>query len=114
MNSFWANLSDLQARKLSVTYTVSNKGGGTAFDASVVSNSSTNKTRILSTLPYTLGTMDPPKPPGAGTNQSFNIVLTYYVPSGVSGYSTTTGFSSKDLENNTRTSSSKANVVTAR
>jgi hypothetical protein len=80
-NVYWASLSDYQNRRLSVDFTISNSGPGTANELNVSDVVSTNGVGILTPLPLALGNV-----PQGG---SVSFTLVYSVPETVGSYLTT-------------------------
>ncbi len=76
---YWASYADYTAGQLTVGWTVTNTGAGTAFGVSVDGSADTNGVSVLGgELPKSLGTL------GAGGSDSFTI--RYSIPQGVTNW----------------------------
>ncbi len=89
--SFWASLSDFQAGRLSVTWTVSNNGNTSAFLVKLTAGSDTNGVSRQTTLPATLGSGD------IAAGSSASVTLKYSVPAGVSSWTAALTASAQDV-----------------
>ncbi len=88
--SFWASLSDYQAGRLSVTWTVSNNGNTSAFLVKLTAGSDTNGVSRQTTLPATLGSGD------IAAGSSASVTLKYNVPAGVNSWTAALTASAQD------------------
>jgi|SRR5665811_2150004 len=78
---YWASYADWLNHLLSVDYRITNSGPGTAYTARVTNASATNGVYLTTQMPLGLGDI-----PQAGNSP---FTLKYYIPTGVTSFSTT-------------------------
>lgn len=92
---FWASYADYQARELSVTWTVVNKGPSNALNATITSSNNSYGVTLITVLPVLLGDI-----PVSG---STNITLKYRLPAGVTSWISSMTASAQDAAGATYT-----------
>ncbi len=93
-NIYWANLSDYNAGKLSVDFSIANSGSGTANGLNISQVLSTNGVGVATPMPLNLGDV--------AEGGSTNFTLVYQVPGGVGFFYTTVYANAVNDDNQTQ------------
>jgi hypothetical protein len=87
-NVTWGSYANYLAHRLSVTYTVSNGGSGTAYNVNITGSSGTSGVTLATTAPYAIGNI--------AAGGSVPLTLQYDIPAGVGGFLANTTASAQD------------------
>jgi hypothetical protein len=88
-NPFWASYSDYVLRELSVTWSICNQSGNTAYDMRIVGSNNTNGVELSTDTPVVVGDI-------AGGGSCTSVTLAYQVPWEVTAFFSTTYATTSD------------------